>query len=125
MTPKHRRPTRTDRLLLWAKDRLTLRRRTRVRQVEVEINLDTSAVERSLAQIAAMEPRGRWGFTKRPVLVTADFEEALAEQEAVWNRWADESVAIANTEAFARRLLSEDGWAETLADIDELPEVRS
>lgn len=25
--PKHRRPTRTDRLLLWAKDRLTLRRR--------------------------------------------------------------------------------------------------
>lgn len=22
MTPKHRRPTRTDRLLLWAKDRL-------------------------------------------------------------------------------------------------------
>lgn len=27
MTPKHRRPTRTDRLLLWAKDRLTLRRR--------------------------------------------------------------------------------------------------
>lgn len=25
--PKHRRPTRPDRLLLWAKDRLTLRRR--------------------------------------------------------------------------------------------------
>lgn len=103
---KHRRPTRTDRLLLWAKDRLTLRRRP-------QPVLETADSEESAREHLERNP---WVDRTLPgpqvlrgLLTAADLPHGpgatcirpLGDDEAWWSAWMEREGITSADDAYA------------------------
>lgn len=131
MTPRHRRPTRTDRLLLWAKDRLPLRHDVhRLLRLAADARVDAAYyADVDLGPYAENEchcppcpGRGNDGHGLSHCAECCFGTGVEVDLDCPVHGLPPEHDE--RMQNFAR-ILREDGWAETLADIDELPEVNA